>query len=301
MGAKQTSIIIVTWNNEADIEHCINSIMKFESDVQIVVVDNNSSDKTLQILRMIASKAIRVIELHENMGFARANNIGVQHATGDYILFLNPDAYFIESGIAKLERQLNDEVGLIGCKLLDSQRKLQPSMFMFDTPINIILEQFQLGRILPERLKQNFVPYLSNHAKKCETDWLVGAFLLLTAEDCEQIAGFSTDYFLYAEDMDIAFKVHMLGKKVIFDPDYSIVHIGGSSERQDVSSSKKEKMFLSRKKFSDKYGFHNMKIFYISYLVKYILFCSFSLFTNRYKKRSVTYKNTINILKKIRG
>ncbi|ETY72718.1 hypothetical protein LFAB_16125 [Lactiplantibacillus fabifermentans T30PCM01] len=301
MGKKRTSVIIVTWNNEADIEQCINSIIKFESDVQIVVVDNNSSDKTLQIVGMISSKHIIVVELHENIGFARANNIGVRHATGDYILFLNPDAYFIESGIKKLERQLNDEVGLVGCKLLDSHRKLQPSMFMFDKPINIVIEQFQLGRIFPESLKQNFVPYLSKHEKKSEADWLVGAFLLLTAEDCAQISGFSTDYFLYAEDMDIAFKVHMLGKKVVFAPDYSIVHIGGSSERQDLSSSKKEKMFLSRKKFSEKYGFHNMNIFYSSYLVKYVVFYFISLFTDRYKEKSVTYKNTINILKKIRG
>ena len=127
----------------------------------------------------------------------------------------------------------------------------------------------------------------------------VGAFLLISNRDCLRIGGFSTDYFMYAEDMDIAFKVHKLQKKVLFSPDFKIVHVGGNSERQDVSSSKKEKMFLSRKVFSNKYGYNNIRIFYWCYLIKFLLFSLMGLASGKYKKRGQEYRRTLNILKKI--
>ncbi|MFX0553400.1 glycosyltransferase family 2 protein [Lactiplantibacillus plantarum] len=295
----KVSVIIVTWNNERDIIRCVDSILKYEHDIEIIVVDNNSQDNTVNVLKNKKEKGLIILELKNNIGFAAANNEGLKYAHGEYILYLNPDTQFIESGLNELTNQLNDRVGLVGCQLLNPDKSYQPSTYMFDNPVNIVIEQFRLGKLLPKVMAKKYAPYLNRIDKNVEVDWLVGAFLLISKRDCLRIGGFSTDYFMYAEDMDIAFKVHKLQKKVLFSPDFKIVHVGGNSERQDVSSSKKEKMFLSRKVFSNKYGYNNIRIFYWCYLIKFLLFSLIGLASGKYKKRGQEYRRTLNILKKI--
>lgn len=293
------SIIIVTWNSKNDVIRCIDSILKYETNIEIIVVDNDSSDGTVKALYEYNNLGVvKVFALKKNLGFSKANDFGYRNATGSKILFLNPDTYFIEKGLDELSNRLDNEIGMIGCKLLNEDRTLQPSIFKFDSPFNIMMEQFQLGKLLPEFLKRKLSPNYSKHNKIMNVDWLVGAFLLLSKEDCDAIGGFSTDYFMYAEDMDIAYKIHNIGKKVVFNPCYSIVHVGGSSEKQDVNSTKKQKMFQSRKKFSDKYGFNNMNVFYFAYVLKYIIFSFLGMFGEKFKTKSKNYKKTLSIINK---
>lgn len=293
------SAIIVTWNSEKDIVKCVDSILKYENNIEIIVVDNNSQDNTVNMLRNKGEKRLKVIALKDNVGFAAANNEGLKHANGKYILYLNPDTLFVESGLEKLTNQLNSNVGLVGCQLLNADRSFQPSVYMFDNPVNIVIEQFNLGKLMPKVIAKKYAPYLNKIDTNVEVDWLVGAFLLISKQDCQRIGGFSTDYFMYAEDMDIAFKIHKLQKKVVFSPNFKVVHVGGNSEKQDVSSTKKEKMFSSRKVFSDKYGWNNLPIFYFCYLIKFLLFSLAGCIHGDYKKRSKEYWRTLKIIRKV--
>jgi GT2 family glycosyltransferase len=82
---------------------------------------------------------VRLVELNENVGFSKGNNIGVQYAKYDNILLLNPDTVLISDGLNNLVKELDDSVGLIGCKLLNEDRTLQPSCYMFDTPVFMVI------------------------------------------------------------------------------------------------------------------------------------------------------------------
>lgn len=299
------SIIIVTWNCEHFIENCINSIIKHVNNYEIIIVDNNSSDKTCEIVKSIKNEEIKLVELKDNIGFSKGNNIGVQYSKYENIVLLNPDTILLSDGLNDLVKELDDSVGLIGCKLLNEDRTLQPSCYMFDTPVNIFNEQFQIGRLLPSKLKNKYSPYLGEHEKKQSVDWVVGAFMLMKRSFFIEINGFSEDYFLYAEDMDLCYKVKLAGKKVIFTPNYKIIHLGGQSEKSDNNTTNKfKKMLDSRQKFSEKYNFKkNMSTFLFSYRFKYFITMVLNILTINKSKliisKKTKYYNYVEYIKEI--
>ncbi len=295
------SVVIVTWNNSDVIGNCLDSFMKYtdKDSIELIIVDNNSQDSTCKIVESYQKKlCIKLIQSPDNLGFAKANNLGVLQASYENILLLNPDTVLMEFGLEELPKKLeNEKVGILGSKLLNADYTLQPSMYKFDNVINILIEQFQIGRVLPESFKKKYSPYLSKHDIFQNTDWVIGAFMLLQKSDFTSINGFSEDYFMYSEDMDLCYKMKEKGKKIVYDPTYSIIHIGGTAEVQDFNSSKQEKMFLSRNTFAKKYDYRlNIPTFLLCYRIKF--FISYMI-GNRNKIDY--YKNTIENLKKIRG
>lgn len=267
------SVVIVTWNNERIIMDCLNSIIKYTDVVDIVVVDSCSTDKTVEVIKESNIKKVKVIKLEQNVGFAKGNNIGVIEAKCENVLLLNPDTIFIEKGLDKLVKSLNSDVGIVGCKLLNTDKSLQPSTYNFDTPVNIILEQFMLGKLLPNFLRYSCAPYLSKHDKIFYPDWVIGAFMMIKKELFLRVDGFSEDYFLYSEDMDICKKVSNLGFRIEYNPTFAIIHLGGESEKNDISSSKQEKLLDSKIIYSRKYSRKNFKYLLYCYKIKYFL-CS---------------------------
>ena len=125
--SKDISIIIVSWNVEDVISKCIESIYEFSEDydIQVIVVDNNSSDNSVGILKKY--KDVLLIESKENLGFSKANNLGLKYATGKYVFYLNPDTILIENVFFTLISELeNDEnVGMTCPKLLNVDKSLQ--------------------------------------------------------------------------------------------------------------------------------------------------------------------------------
>ncbi len=251
------SIIIVTWNNEAVIGNCIKSIFRFEKEVdfEIIIVDNASTDNTLEEVRKLDFSNIKILEAKKNLGFAKANNRGAQLASGDRLLFLNPDTIFIQKGLNKVFEFIQEDIGIVGCKLLNEDLTLQASCFNFDSPKNIILEQFMIGKLLPEKFRKKCTPYLGKHDEQSTVDWVVGAFVATTKKNFQAIQGWSEDFFLYSEDMELAYKMKKyLHRSVLFLPHYKIVHLGGQSEIQDYSQSKHIKLLESRLQFYKKYS-----------------------------------------------
>lgn len=268
------SIVIVTWNSSDTIVRCINSIEFFTTEAQIIIVDSFSHDETINKIINLQQKYknIKLVALKKNVGFSKANNIGGKYIKNDNVLFLNPDAFLIEQGIDYLTSYLSDTIGIVTCRFIGEDNQSQPVCFNFDTPINILLEQFAVGNVLPNFMRYYFTPYLSRQDKIISPDWVVGAFLLMKTKDFSAISGFSEDYFLYSEDMDICYKIHEVGKKVLYVPDYEIIHLGGQSEKQDLKISKSRKLIDSKFIFANKYHKrHNEKTLYFSYLLKYII------------------------------
>ena len=95
------SVVTVTYNNEEIIDVYINSLLKnLPHQSEVIILDNNSTDKTPQILR--ARKDIKLIESKQNLGFSKGNNLAVKSAKGEYLFFLNPDTEVLDDAIRRL-------------------------------------------------------------------------------------------------------------------------------------------------------------------------------------------------------
>lgn len=292
------SIVIVTWNNEDEIIPCIESIRKYSDISDIVIVDSKSSDNTVEIIKNKNYNFVKLIECDENVGFSKGNNIGVREIKNNKILFLNPDTLFIENGIENLVN-VNNDVGIIGCKLLNKDLTLQVSTYNFDTPINIILEQFMIGKIFPEFLKYKYSPYLSKHNKVFYPDWVIGAFMLMDKKLFEEIGGFSEEYFLYSEDMDICKKVNMIGLRIQYNPNFKIIHLAGQSEKKDINSRKQEKLLDSKFIYANKFNVSNIGILNKCYILKFKLYKMLNNNKeNKYKFPKEYIKKKINFMDK---
>lgn len=285
------TFVIVSWNNEKQILKLLNSIKVFEPDSQIIVVDNNSEDRTVEVINQKRFSNIEIIESNDNVGFAKANNLAIKKVKTRYVTFINPDTKLELPIVRHFAKLLTNEVGIIGPKILNLDGNLQPSIFSFQRPSTILIEQFGLGHFLPNKLKLKLSPQDSSHNHRQNVDWLIGACLFTKTDYYKKVGGFSEDYFLYSEDMDLCYKYHRNKMNVVFDPSIQILHIGGSSENQ-TSTAKSLKLLKSFCTFAHKYDLdRNIPTLYYSYLIKYLLFLPFN------KERANRYKNNFKYLK----
>jgi GT2 family glycosyltransferase len=226
------SIIILSFNTKELVSVCITSLVtwyKEELDTkefEIILVDNNSSDGTQEAIRKESFfKYIHFIENKENVGFSKGNNIGVSHAKGKYILFLNSDTTVEDTGIRKMVSfmEKNSQIGICGGRLKNTDGSYQPSAGVFYSIPNVTL--MLIGG---ERLgKLRFSP-----EKETSVDWVSGAMMMSEKSFFEKIGMFDEHIFMYVEDMELCFRVKKVGKKVLFYPSCTIVHVShGSSNR----------------------------------------------------------------------
>lgn len=285
------TFVIVTWNNEKEIGDLISSICKYEGKSKIIVADNASTDHTVSLLRAMKLSQLTIITLTKNVGFAMANNIAFKHVVTPYVTFINPDTRLQEPVSDHLEHELVGQIGLIGLRLENQDHSLQPSIFRFQNPCEIIIEQFALGRIMPERMKRRFSPENSQHDQKMLVDWVIGAFMFTKVSYYKAVKGFSEDYFLYSEDMDLCYKYRQKGLSILFDPTKTVIHVGGSSEGQ-TSTGKNIKLLHSFCIFAKKFSLDsNIRTLYYSYLIKWKIFSLFD------QKRAKKYQDNVKFLK----
>lgn len=240
------TFIIVTWNNEDEILPCLDSIKKYSPRTsEIIVVDNHSSDKTVDRIQK-EYPDVRLIASKENLGFAKGNNLALEYVATEYICYLNPDVILTEDivlpSIEALER--DSSVGLVACRLNNPDGSHQPSCFQFATSKTLFSEILHLGALVPRSVKKRF---FANHYVADDLyypDWVIGAEMVLRTAEAKAVEGFSTEYFMYTEDMDLCKKIStLLSKRILFLPTVSLIHIGGASEAQNLQYDKQKKLF----------------------------------------------------------
>lgn len=253
---RSITYIIVTWNNEKEIEQCLKTIEKFSNNEHcIIVVDNASSDNTVTIVRN-CFEDVKLICNQDNVGFAKANNIGLELVKTPYVCFINPDVILTEDivtpSVNELER--NGKVGLIACRLNNSDGSWQPSTFSFANSRNLYNEILHIGAFMPQFIcKRKYINYY-RPTKKFYPDWVIGAEMIMRTIDARSIDGFSTEYYMYTEDMDLCKKVNAyLHKLILFLPSPSLIHLGGASESQNVNYNKQKKLFENDIRFVEKF------------------------------------------------
>lgn len=236
------SIVIVNWNCHRYTAECIASIHQnpLTADYEIVVVDNASTDGSAQVLRE-AYPQIRLIVSEENIGFARANNLGLQHCSGTYVLFLNPDTVILSDALDEMYRYISssDAIGALGCKLLNDDRTVQASCIQrFPTILGEALDSDFLRQRFPGSRMWGTAPLFDPAGNDgVEVEMISGACIMAPLAVLRLLGGFSSDYFMYGEDMDLCYRIRQLGRKVCYLGRAQIVHYGGKSTKQREAES----------------------------------------------------------------
>ena len=233
----QLSVIIVNYNVKYFLEQCLCSVIKAIQNIgaEIFVVDNNSSDGSKEFFKDRFSE-VKFIWNNDNLGFSKANNIALKHATGKYILFLNPDTLLPEDCIEKCIDffESHPEAGALGIKMLDgSGTFLKESKRSFPSPVTSFYKLSGLARLFPH--SKVFGKYHLGHLdenKNHEVDVLAGAFMMVPKKIIDSVGSFDEDFFMYGEDIDLSYRIQEKGYKNIYFSESSIVHFKGESTRK---------------------------------------------------------------------
>ena len=250
------SIVIVNYNSMDYLFHCINSIKKSTGSlsIEIIVVDNNSTDGTLEDVKS-RFPDVNFIELEENLGFGKANNIGAAVSSGEYILILNPDTVLEENTLSEMYEfmEKNRDVGVAGCKVLNSDGTFQLACRRgFPTPWVSFTKLFGLQSLFPKvklfaQYNQTYKPINETY----EVDSVIGAFMFIRRSSWEKVNGFDESFFMYGEDIDLCYRIKQNKEKVMYVHTTSIIHYKGVSTKRssiDVLSHFYDAMTIFSKK-----------------------------------------------------
>ncbi|WP_438961959.1 glycosyltransferase family 2 protein [Nonlabens sp.] len=223
------SIIILNYNAAAFLELCLDSVLRDTKNLnsEVIVVDNNSTDSSLQMLHFVFPQ-VKVIANDENVGFSRGNNIGVQHAQGEYLCILNPDTIVGETVFDEVHAfaKANSQIAFTTTQLIDGT-----GAFLPESKRNV-----PNPKIARQKILGNDSNYYANHLKKDENgeiEVLVGAMMYVKKEVYLELGGFDPMYFMYGEDIDLSYTALQQGYKNYYLGSQQVIHFKGESTVKD--------------------------------------------------------------------
>ena len=235
--APQLSIIIVNYNVREFLHHALVSLQKAMKGIrgETIVVDNASDDGSIEMVKRRFPK-VRLIANDSNLGFARANNVGLKQARGKYILLINPDTLVQENTLQVMIRffEENPDVGLAGCKILNPDGTFQLACRRsFPAPWAAVTKMIGLSALFPgSRLFGRYnLSYLSPD-ETYEIDAVSGSFMMVRREAYEQVGGLDEDFFMYGEDLDWCYRIQRAGWKNYYVHSTQIIHYKGESTKR---------------------------------------------------------------------
>jgi len=227
------SVIIVNWNSADYLRTCLTSLYRTTAgiDYEVLVVDNFSHDGCEEIIRE-EFPTVHLIEAKENLGFARANNLGYGHSSGEILLFLNPDTEIIGDSILRMVAYLrtHPSVGALGARLLNSDGSLQTSCVQaFPTICNQVLDFDLLRQLFPTWKPWGMRALFARPGQSVEVDAISGACFMVKRSVFEEAGRFGEEYFMYADDLDLSYKIRKAGHTIVYLNDCQVIHHGGKS------------------------------------------------------------------------
>jgi GT2 family glycosyltransferase len=233
------SIIIVSWRIRELLKNCLTSIYRETSNItfEVFVVDNASHDDTVAMVNHDFPE-VHLIANQENIGFARACNQAIKQSTGNYILLLNPDTEISDNAIAKTFSfmQQKSDAGIAGCKILNSDGSLQPSVRRFPDLLSHIFILLKLHNFFP-----NFYPirryYMRDwpHNATQAVDQVMGAFFMIRRRVLKTIGLLDRNFYIWYEEVDLCKRALQAGWITYFFSSTSIRHQKGQSFKQQPS------------------------------------------------------------------
>ncbi|MBO0703313.1 MAG: glycosyltransferase family 2 protein [Candidatus Dormibacteraeota bacterium] len=232
--APLVSVIIVNYNTRDLLLQCLDALEQAtDAPHEVIVVDNGSSDGSADAVEQRFRKAIVV--RHQNVGFGRGNNAGLQQAAGRFVLLLNSDVVVKRGCVDRLADHLllHPEVGAVGPRLVRPSGQLDLACRRgFPTPRASFFRVIGLSRLFSHSRFFNAynLGYLDEHQEH-EIDAGSGACLLVRRSTIDQVGFFDPDFFMFGEDLDLCFRIKEGGWKVMYLPSAEAVHLKGQSTR----------------------------------------------------------------------
>lgn len=233
------SVIVVSYNTRDLLARALASALAHAAaaedgcrlHVECIVVDNASVDGSADMVEARFPEAI-LLRSAENRGFAWAVNRGLERASGDLVLLLNPDAELAPGALTRMVEFLLERprVAAVGPRLLYADGTRQHAAFRFPTLAMIVLDFFPLhGRLLDSRLNGRYPLAASPH----RIDHPLGACMLLRRVALEDVGPFDERFFMYCEEVDWCLRAKAKGWEIYHLPDAVAQHVGGQSARQN--------------------------------------------------------------------
>lgn len=239
------SVIIVSYNTRDLTVKAINSVYASvgipQKDIEVIVVDNNSSDDTVSYLKKNLTQ-VKVIANKKNAGFGAGNNQGAHLATGKYLLLLNTDAFLDSGTLADLVGILDKRSDLVavGPKYRYADGSFQQSAGFFPSLWSVIGWMWWLDKL--PLIKYLIASPYHLYDPKCylqsrQLDWLMGACVLLRKDDFQKVSGFDEQIFMYGEEVELFIRLRQkTGKNAYYTNSSSITHLGSVSTKKDNAS-----------------------------------------------------------------
>ena len=236
----RVSVIIVNYNTFKITCNCIESVIKYTKDVnyEVVLVDNASTKDNPDDFQT-KFPGIKLVKSDVNGGFAKGNNLGIQHATGDIILLLNSDTYLTEDSISKAAEHLQNkpDVGALTVRLVYPDGKLQHTARKFRSIKNELLDLMRpLLKVLPYKRRSQLMLNQYFHGDyNTYCDWVSGAFMMFRRSLLEKLPGKLLDerFFMYGEDQLWCYQFTQQGVYNFYLSETTVVHIHGASTNPD--------------------------------------------------------------------
>ena len=227
------SIIIVNYNSIDLTIDCVNSIFQQTADVkfEIIIVDNASKNKEAERLQAEFENSVKMIEAKINLGFGKANNLGTKYAAGDYVFFLNPDTVLMNNAVKILweEMKNNPDMGCTGGNLYTPERMPCPSFCLRFDDLRTEKRYASWRYLMLSKAEQKLYrkhPALQIRRKdfndtnqKIEDAYIFGADMMVKKKLFEQLGGFDEDFFMYAEEEELSWRIKKRGEKIYDETD----------------------------------------------------------------------------------
>jgi len=231
------AVAVISYNTCDILRDCLTSVM-LEAPTAVVVVDNGSTDGSIEMVRR-EFPAVRLVIDPTNPGYGAAANRAVTECAMPYILLLNSDTILHPGSIAALRDYMEQhhDAGVVGPRLVNPDGSLQPSCFAFPSAAFLFVEHSPFraaARLLPRVRRHFFIGW--PHTEPRAVPWVVGAALLIRREAFDAVDGFDVSFHMYYEEVDLAYRMEAAGWTTHFAPVADVTHLGGATTARTWSA-----------------------------------------------------------------
>ena len=233
------TVVIINYNTVRHLRTCLKSVERSTA-VEVIVVDNASTDGSAAMVET-EFPWVHLVCNEENPGYGAAANQAIADCQDPYVLLLNSDTRIQPGSLQELSSYLdrNPEAAIVGPRLVNPDGSLQPSCYQFPTPLHLFLEESTLSRLIGR------IPFIRDyylrtwpHTHARPVPWVLGAALAIRRQPFVSIGGFDGSFFMYAEEIDLCYRLRAAGWQTHFIPEATIAHVGGASTSQQRSNMK---------------------------------------------------------------